>query len=621
MKPPAVADINLSGAFYFYVTDEAARGRCIDSVKRSRMVGLDLETTSLDWWNGRVRLISLTTQSGETWVVDAFKVDPAPLYKALGRSHLVAHNAAFGISYLLRCGCQPRKVSCTRVLSRLLHAGDDRVNHNLLDVATRHAPKAALERLKAGVVDHEAWSRDTLSREELDYAANDSRYLLDIYRDELRVLGGAGLGEVAHLEERFVSVVAEAAATGMPVDPERWGEVIEESMQRKRELAEQLDKLLGPEVEIPEKFQSANADRRDIGKVNWSSPEQKVWAVETLGIDVPTRWDHKKGEERKTLDKNHLHLLNHPIADALLEYQAIANFPATFARAIVERFDGANVYPDWQQIQARTGRMSCQNPPMHNMPKKTKLREAVVAPEGYRVLALDFSQIEPRVLAAISGDRALLRAFRKAIDVYSFVASEVTQVPIEEVSDDLRKVFKTIVLGLIYGMSEYGLALRVHREIDPSIPTEQVVEYRDGFFAAFPEASRWRESLEREFHNGSRETRTILGRRRKDVENPRQRWNAPIQGTATDAFKLAAVRLLERREEVGEFRIVALIHDEVVIVAPEEKADEVEEWARNVMEEAAAEVLNKNLPKKLHIPILVDSGSGQTLQEATENAG
>jgi len=409
----------------------------------------------------------------------------------------------------------------------------------------------------------------------------------------------------------------------MPVDPEKWEAVIEEALARKRELAEQLDAILlegARSAEVPEKFAKANAGHDGVAKINWSSPEQKIWAVESLGLAVPTRWDPKKREERKTLNKDYLHQIDHPVAEAMRDYQAIANFPTTFARALEERFADGWVYPDWQQLQARTGRMSCCNPPMHNIPRKSKLREAIVAPDGYRIVTLDFSQIEPRVLAALSKDRALLKAFREKKDVYEFVASKVTGVPMDEISKDLRSVFKTIVLGLIYGMSEYGLALRIHRDIDPEIPEEHIVVYRDGFFAAFPEASKWREDLEAEFDDGDTETRTILGRRRLNVENRRQRWNAPIQGTACDAFKRAAVDLYERADEVGGFRIVALIHDEVVLLAPETRTAEVEAWAREVMAEAAADIVNAKLPKKMHIPIAVDSGTGRTLQEAKDRA-
>jgi DNA polymerase-1 len=562
-----------------------------------------------------------TEENGrETFVVDTRKVDPYALYRTLGDSHVVAHNAAFDAAYLARARCVPRKVSCTRVLSQLLHAGADNVKHDLESVAKRYLPKEVAAEVKADHVDHSVWSTSTLPKEAIEYAAKDSMHLLDIYANLVRLLEKAGMAEVAELEERFTSVVAEASAAGMPVAGDRWGAVVEEAIEKKRDLAAQLDGILGDDVEVPEKFADANKGRDDVCKVNWSSTEQKIWAVESLRLTVPTKWDRRRGEHVKTLDKNHLHRLDHPIADALLEYQAIANFPATFRRAIEERFDGARVYPDWKQIQARTGRMSCASPPMHNMPKKSKLREAIVAPDGRKIVAIDFSQIEPRVLAAISKDRALLKAYGDGEDVYSFVASKVTGVPVEEVTKDLRGVFKTIVLGLIYGMGEHGLALRVHRDISPKIPEEQIVAYRDGFFAAFPEATRWREDLETEFDKGSRETRTILGRRRLRVENPRQRWNAPIQGTATDAFKAAAVALHERKAEVGGFDIVALIHDEVVLLVPEDRAEEIEAWACGVMEKSASDVVNRKLPKKMRIPIAVDGGHGRTLQEAKDVA-
>jgi len=606
------------------VETEEALGRCVEAVTECEKVSIDLETTGLDWWRYAIRIVSITTPAGKTFVVDVAKVDAASLYRVLEGVHLVAHNAVFDVPFLRRAGCAPARVSCTKVLSRLRWAGRADVQHALGDVIKRHAGHAGEAGFEAkGAVDHEVWKQPEIPEEALAYAANDSKALLAVYEDELRVLEHLSMREVAELEERFLAVVFEAADAGMPVDPSRWDAVIEEAVVRKRELAEQLDGLLAkgaPDAEVPEKFAKANTGREDIAKVNWSSTEQKIWAVEALGLTVPTKWDHKKKEHRATLDKNHLHLVDHPIAEALGEYQAIANFPTTFRRALEERFADGWVYPDWQQLRARTGRMSCQSPPMHNMPKKSKLREAIVAPDGSRIVTLDFSQIEPRVLAALSKDRALLTAFKEGKDVYRFVAGEVTGISMDEISKTLRDVFKTIVLGLIYGMSEYGLALHIHRDIDPGMPDEQIVAYRDGFFAAFPEASKWREYLEAEFHEGSTETRTILGRRRLSVENPRQRWNAPIQGTACDAFKQAAVELHERRDEVGGFRIVALIHDEVVLLAPEGRGGEVEEWARDVTSEAAARIVNAKLPKKLHIPIAVDSGIGRTLQEAKNAA-
>jgi DNA polymerase I len=173
---------------------------------------------------------------------------------------------------------------------------------------------------------------------------------------------------------------------------------------------------------------------------------------------------------------------------------------------------------------------------------------------------------------------------------------------------------------MIYGMGPVSLTMRIRRDIDPKMPTSKIEEYYYGFFDAFGETKAWRRGLEDEFDNGSRETRTIIGRRRLDVVNKRQRWNAPIQGSATDAFRAAAVALLERRDEVGGFRIIALIHDEVVLEVPEENAEAVEEWAGTVMAEAAAAIVNTKLPKKLRIETKVDSGAGATLQQAKDAA-
>ena len=616
-EAPKTSEVTPIGRKFTLVDDEAPLRRCVAAVRRADdMVAVDIETTGRDWWSDEVRVVSLTTVARKTFVVDASKVDPAPLYRALEEKHLVFHHAAFDIPFLRRAGCDPRRFSCTMVLSQLRHAGREGVFHSLADVVKRYAPA---HEVKTVDIDHEVWKKKDLPEDALEYAAEDTRALLDVYSGELEALREAGLGAVAELEDRFLDVVVEVTDAGMPVDPEKWTAVIEEAKERKRELGEQLDEMIGG-AEVPEKFVKANSDKPEVGKINWSSPEQKVWAVEALSLTVPTRWDYKKKTERKTLDKDHLHLLDHPIAEGLREYQTIANFPSTYARALRERFSEGRMFADWKQLEARTGRMSCCNPPMHNIPKKTKLREAIVAPPGEKILALDFSQIEPRILAAISRDTALLRAFREGLDIYRFVAEKVTGTPMDEISGNLRAVFKTIVLGMIYGMGPVGLTLRIHRDIDSEMPVEKIEEYFYGFFDAFPEAEKWRKDLEAEFDKGSRETRTLLGRRRLDVENRRQRWNAPIQGTATDAFRAAAAALLERRDEVGGFRIIALIHDEVVLLVPEETAELVEEWAAAVMADAAAEIVNANLPKRLHIETKVDSGAGATLQEAKDKA-
>jgi len=239
--------------------------------------------------------------------------------------------------------------------------------------------------------------------------------------------------------------------------------------------------------------------------------------------------------------------------------------------------------------------MSCENPPMHNVPKKSKLREAIVAPKGYKLISCDLSQIEPRVLAALSKDESLIKAYRRGEDLYAFVGRRVTGDETIDKGSPLRDVFKSIVLGMIYGMSPVGLEVRLNRDLgsDKAPSKAKIEEYWDGFFDAFPQAKKWRQDLEREFRNGSTETRTILGRRRLNVANERQRWNAPIQGTACDAFKAAVAAIHDRRGEIGEFKLTSLIHDEVLLITPEDGADLVLARVKEVMEEAVSKVINK----------------------------
>src|SRR5215212_7125585 len=177
------------------------------------------------------------------------------------------------------------------------------------------------------------------------------------------------MGQAADIEERFLQAVIEVTAAGMPVDPERWSAVVDEAERRKGELFGELDGVFrgdAPAVEIPEEYTEANKRSTNAHltkEINWCSHPQKVWAVETMGLTVPTEWDPKRQERKKTLGKDYLHLIDHPVAELLRELQHIQNFPTTFRKAIETRFLDGWLYADWNQLEARTGRMSCSNPP------------------------------------------------------------------------------------------------------------------------------------------------------------------------------------------------------------------------------------------------------------------
>jgi len=614
---------------YNYVTGDPALKACAEDIRSSvGALGVDLETTSLNWWEGKIRLVSVTTVAGTIWVVDAFKVDPEPLYRVLEERECIFHNAVFDVPYLRAAGCFPKVSRCTKILDRLRWAGAHGREHGIVNTANQYLPADKAKEVKADGVDHEVWKESSLPRHAIDYAAADTRHLLEIYDAEREVLVHTGLNKVAEIEERFLQAVIEVTATGMPVNPEKWSEVVDEAERRKGELFGELDELFRsevPEVEIPEKFTKANKIGKNASlteEINWCSPPQKIWAVEAMGLTVPTTWSPKKKEERKTLGKDQLHELDHPVAELLRELQGIQNFPTTFRKAIENRFLDGWLYADWNQLEACTGRMSCQNPPMQGLPRKSALREAIVAPAGYVLATFDFSQIEPRTLASLTRDKDLIAAFQNGEDIYKWAASKATDIPVEKVGDELRKIFKIVVLGLSYGMTEFGLGRNMRRDVDQNITNEDAGAYRDAFFEAFEGIKEYHQQCQSEMDSGKSrvESRTLTGRRRLNIENVRQLLNAPIQGSAADVFKLAVAMVLERRASPEDFKMVALIHDELVLLIKEDRVEETEEFVKATMAEAAGTIINEKLPKSLHIPIEVDSGYGSTLQAAKDAA-
>jgi len=336
----------LGECLYRYIDDPEDLPEAIADIETSSRVGIDLETTGLKWWEDKIRLVSITSGSSKTWVVDAFKVSLGPLFEALEEAKIVAHNALFDILFLRQAGFVPGDVGCTMLLSQVRYAGLDNAKHGLEGVAKKLLGVELAKDKQAS-----DWTKDPLDPEQLEYAALDSKHLLDLYEEEVRVLEHVGLDRVKELEEWLLPAVVEISETGMPVDEKRWNDVIEEAGQRLGDLRNEMNSYIT--TPLPEDLALANKKNKNIeedrkGKVNWASPKQKIWALETaLGLKVPTT---KGREKKKTLDKNHLHLIDHPIAELLLEHQAIQNLPSTYLKAIKERFHDGYIYPDWNQL-------------------------------------------------------------------------------------------------------------------------------------------------------------------------------------------------------------------------------------------------------------------------------
>ena len=285
-------------------------------------------------------------------------------------------------------------------------------------------------------------------------------------------------------------------------------------------------------------------------------------------------------------------------------FNAITNAAKTFGDALTDRAEGDRLHCDWRQNEAATGRMSCRRPPLQGVPSAGNLREAIKAPPGHKLVVSDLSQVEVRVLAALSGDETLKEAFEEGLDIHRSVAERILG---REATDGELKIAKAIVFGNMYGQGVESMRRKVENDLGHPFPREEAEKYWVSFFSAYPGVGHWREEVAREFDLGERETRTRTGRRRIEVDEKPKRWNTPIQGLAADALKAITVEVHERREEVPGLELVALVHDEVICVVPEEHAERAAGWLTDVLETAADAIVNGDAPAEARVPIKADT--------------
>ena len=301
----------------------------------------------------------------------------------------------------------------------------------------------------------------------------------------------------------------------------------------------------------------------------------------------------------------------------ILEYRGLAKLKSTYTDKLPKDIntDSGRVHTSYHQAVTATGRLSSSDPNLQNIPIKTaqgrKVRAAFVAPEGKKILAADYSQIELRIMGHLSGDEGLLQAFSEGLDVHSFTASEVFNVEIQSVTEDQRRSAKAINFGLIYGMSAFGLA----KQLDISRALAQ--DYIDSYFSRYPKVLDYMEQT-KEQASKLGYVETVFGRRlylpeinakqvmrRQAAE--RTAINAPMQGTAADIIKKAMLKVdgwLERNNV--DCRMIMQVHDELVFEVAESDIDEVESEVENLMSQSAS----------LDVPLTVSVGRGDNWEEA-----
>jgi DNA polymerase-1 len=308
---------------------------------------------------------------------------------------------------------------------------------------------------------------------------------------------------------------------------------------------------------------------------------------------------------------------DHPLPKRILEYRAIAKLKSTYTDKLPKSVNPrtGRVHTSYSQTTAVTGRLASNEPNLQNIPIRTaegrRIREAFIASPGWKIVSADYSQVELRIMAHLSGDPNLRAAFERGDDVHRATAAEVFGVPLDKVSPDERRTAKVINFGLIYGMSSFGVAQNL------GIERATAQAYIESYFARYPGVKRYMDST-RELARTQGYVETVFGRRLWLPEirsgSPARRQaaeraaiNAPMQGTAADLIKLAMtqVQAFLDREHL-ETKLVMQVHDELVLEVPEAEVAQVKESVRDLMQGVAS----------LEVPLIVDVGAGLNWDEA-----
>lgn len=558
------------------VADRQALLDAVVDLSPSKVVGVDTETTGLDPLVDRIRLLQLAgDQLDQVYVVDLFElgdvcIDPLNKFFA-GPQVKVIHNAKFDLKFLRRAGLRVSPpVFDTMIASQLVTAGLQVGGHGLGDLAREYLGESLDKSFQIS-----DWSRE-LSDEQLEYAAQDAAVLPRLRAAIVPLLIRNGLVDTAKLEFDCLEAVVDMELNGMRLDVERWQDLtrrLQADMQRAAaELQTMLKGAFVDEVSLfgPE-YQTVNLD----------STQQVLDALRSLGIPV-------QGTSRA-----HLVPLasDYPVVAALLDYRDIAKKVQAFAESLptyVHPVTG-RIHPTYHQLGASTGRFSCSDPNLQQVPRGAEFRSCFVPEEGCKIVIADYSQIELRVAAEISKDARMIAAYRQGQDLHKLTASLVTRKDIGEVTKDERQAAKAVNFGLIYAMGAASLRAYARNTYGVEMTMDQAETFRHRFFTAYRGLGEWHRSAGA---SGQVSTRTIGGRLRRWRSDPRLTGllNTPVQGTAADIVK-RALALLADVLDGTDVRIIGSVHDEILLEAPAAKAEYAAELLKSTMEKAGAHYL------------------------------
>ncbi len=597
---------------YETVLSMEALERWIEKIHAAPLTALDTETDSLDALRANIVGLSLSVEPGEACYVPlrhdyAGVPDQLPLETVLdklrpwledGSKPKLGQHAKYDLHVFENVGITVRGyVHDTLLESYVLEAHKP---HSLESLADRHLNRRGLsyEDLCGKGASKIPFAQVDVARAG-EYACEDAEMCLQVHRALWpRVEADAGLLRVYRDIEMPVSaLLARMERTGVLIDSEVLARQSHALGQRLLALEQEVHELAGQPFNL--------GSPKQLGEILFN--KLGLQPVKKTASGAPST-------DEEVLEKL---ALDHPLPARLLEHRGLAKLKSTYTDKLPQMVNPATgrVHTTYAQAVAVTGRLSSNEPNLQNIPIRTpegrRVREAFIAPKGCVIASADYSQIELRIMAHISGDESLLRAFREGIDVHRATAAEVFGSTPDQVSSEQRRYAKVINFGLIYGMSSFGLARNL------GIETKAAASYIERYFARYPGVKAYMDET-RATAKEKGYVETVFGRRLylPEINSPngprrggaeRAAINAPMQGTAADLIKLSMVKVQEVLDaEQRATKMIMQVHDELVFEVPEAEV----EWVRTEIPRLMAGVA------ELKVPLLAEIGVGPNWDKA-----
>jgi len=612
-SPGAGSAATTTSADYTIIQDKKTFSTWLKKLSEAKLFAFDTETTSLDYMQAEIVGVSFAVNAGEAAYVplmhsDLEGGDQLNREAVLGqlkplledeKQNKVGQNLKYDMSVLANHNISLRGIAYDTMLE----------SYVLDSTATRHdMDSLALKYLGHKTIHYEDVAGKGAKQVTFDqvpiatagpYAAEDADITLQLHQTLWpRLEKEKRLAALFHdIEMPLLSVLSRMERNGVLVDAKMLTKQSAELAKRIDEIEQESYQVAGEEFNLgsPKQIQNILFDKLGLPVLK-KTPKGAPSTAEEVLVELA---------------------LDYPLPKLILEHRGMSKLKSTYTDKLPERIDPdtGRVHTSYHQAVASTGRLSSSDPNLQNIPIRSeegrRIRQAFIAPKGYTLLAADYSQIELRIMAHLSGDEGLLKAFAAGEDIHKATAAEVFNVPLEKVSNEQRRSAKAINFGLIYGMSAFGLARQL------GIARNAAQEYVDLYFQRYPGVKAFMDNT-RDSARDNGYVETVFGRRLYLPEinhrNAQRRQyaertaiNAPMQGTAADIIKRAmiAVDAWIQSSKVDS-KLIMQVHDELVLEIHQDHAEE----ARATIDQLMTGVAD------LQVPLLVDIGTGKNWDEA-----